>query len=365
MLNLSTPRPAEADPFLFPHLGPYPAVYDDAAYSWMTSDVARERRFRKALEQHAPGKVVADIGTGRDVNWASVALAAGASRAYAIEWSPTTFAQAQQTVRRLGLEDRIVLIQGNSLEIELPEKADLIVSEILGGIGSTEGQWVLMQDARRRLLKEGGRMIPERCITRCAATSLPSSIYDEPRLSRDGERYARRIFELVGHPFDLRFGIAHFDPEDILSTPGTFEDLDFQAPGPQPLSYAQDSTLRITKSGRLDGITLWLELYCGSIEDPLDSLRELSNWYPTFFPIFYPGIEVAAGDELQLSCRTALSDDGLHPDYFVTGELRRTSGTVSFQYASPHHGSLYQSNPFYKKLLGTEAFEPSRSVSLR
>ena len=89
-------------PFLFPHLGPYPLVYDDFAYSWMTSDSARERRFRRALELHAPGKVVADIGTGRDVNWAAAAIAAGATHAYALESSPSTYAQAQQTARRLG-----------------------------------------------------------------------------------------------------------------------------------------------------------------------------------------------------------------------------------------------------------------------
>lgn len=338
-------------PFLFPHLGPYPLVYDDAAYSWMTSDTARERRFRRALDLHAPGKVIADIGTGRDVNWASAALTAGAQRAYALEWSPSTFAQAQQTVSRLGLQDRIVLLQGNSLEIELPEKVDLIVSEILGGVGSTEGQWVLMQDARRRFLKEGGRMIPARCTTRIAAAALPQCVHERPRLSPEGERYARRIFDLVDHPFDLRFGIAHFDPASIVSTPGTLEDLDFQSTEPQPLSYAQQSVLQITRSGRMDGLVLWLELYCGSSEDPLDSLKELSNWYPTFFPCFYPGIEVAAGDELHLSCQVTLSDDGLHPDYSVLGELRRAGGaSETFRFDSPHHGRIYKGSPFYQEL---------------
>lgn len=339
--------------FLFPHLGPYPLVYDDAAYSWMTSDLARERRFRRAIELHAPGKIVADIGTGRDVNWASAAIAAGATRAYAVEWSPSTFAQAQQTVRRLGLEDRIVLLQGNSLELELPEKVDIVVSEILGGIASTEGQWVLMQDARRRFLREGGRMIPARCVTRIAAAALPQSVHQLPRLSREGARYASRIFELVGHPFDLRFGIANFDPADIISTPGTFEDLDFQAPSPQPLSYETCNTLRIERSGRMDGFVLWLELYCGSSEDPLDSLKELSNWYPTFFPVFYPGIEVAAGEELQLSCTVTLSDDGLHPDYTLRGELLRQGGAVRFDFASPHHGRIFKSNAFYRELFET------------
>ena len=337
-------------PHLFPHVAPYP-VYDETSYTWMTEDEPRLKRYRVAVAEQTPkGGVVLDLGTGRDLNWARAALDAGARKVYAIELDDVAVKHARKTIDTLRLGDRLVLIHGNSFTAELPERVDLMICETTGDIGGNEGQWAMVQDAHRRFLKSDGLTIPRRAVTRIAAASLPSAIHDEPLFGPEAQRYVKKIFDHVGWPFDLRVGLPNFDAADIVSSDGLFEDLDFSLTAPQSLSYVHDSVLRAKRSGCVDGFVLWLELYPGRDNDALDSLKESSIWYPTFFPAFYPGIDVTTGDEFRIRCATALSDDGLHPDYTVSGEIIRHGERQPFSFVSTHHGKTFRGNAFYRAL---------------
>jgi len=59
-------------------------------------------------------------------------------------------------VEEAGLADRLVLIHGDAMKVELPELADVCISELVGPIGGSEGAAVILNNARR-LLKQGGR----------------------------------------------------------------------------------------------------------------------------------------------------------------------------------------------------------------
>jgi hypothetical protein len=107
-------RTAPASPgalVFFPSMGEYP-VYDDTAYNGFTAGDARNRWYGRAVRDAAPGRVVLDIGTGRDALWAVAAAEAGARHAYAVESDPAAAAQARQAVSRAGLTDRITVIEG-------------------------------------------------------------------------------------------------------------------------------------------------------------------------------------------------------------------------------------------------------------
>jgi protein arginine N-methyltransferase 1 len=123
---------------LCPVVSDYP-LYDQALYDLMTEDKPREAAFRAALAKLANGKTVVDIGTGRDVNWARASVEAGARKVFAIEEMPDTFRLAEQTVRQLGLEDRITVIPGRSIDVQLPEQVDVCVSQVIGCLASSEG----------------------------------------------------------------------------------------------------------------------------------------------------------------------------------------------------------------------------------
>lgn len=107
-----------------------------------------------------PGDVVLDLGTGTGL-LAIAAAQAGASRVYAIEESEIA-AVAEANFRANGCEDRIEIIRGRSTHVDLPERADVIVSEIIGTDALGEGIVRLFKDARKRLLKPDARFVPHR-----------------------------------------------------------------------------------------------------------------------------------------------------------------------------------------------------------
>jgi hypothetical protein len=105
-----------------------------------------------------PGDVAVDIGTGTGI-LAIAAAKAGASTVYAIE--ATRIADAAEAVARAnGVADRVHLVRGWSTHVDLPQRADVLVTEIIGHEPFSEDALLLNWDARRRFLKDDARFIP-------------------------------------------------------------------------------------------------------------------------------------------------------------------------------------------------------------
>ena len=118
----------------------------------MIADQVRMEAYRKAIHEVVKkGDVVADIGTGSGI-LAFFALQAGARKVYAIEQNKI-IEEAEELAKLDGMEERIVFIKGRSDRIELPEKVDVITSEILGHFGYEEHVARFKIDARKRFLK--------------------------------------------------------------------------------------------------------------------------------------------------------------------------------------------------------------------
>ncbi|HEX2094716.1 MAG TPA: amino acid adenylation domain-containing protein, partial [Longimicrobiaceae bacterium] len=321
--------------------------YDDLIYKAMAEDHRRNRGYLDALRSVASGKVVVDVGTGAEVVLSRLALEAGARRVYAIETKEESYRQAEAFIRRLGLEDRIVLVKGNGMEVEIPEPADVCVSELIGCIGGSEGAVAILNTVWR-LLKPDGVQVPRRCVTRIAAVELPDEVHEEPALEEIAAYYAEKIFEAQGHRQDVKMCVRNFPRDHILSDPDVFEDLLFTAPlDPE---YSRTVELTLTRDGRLDGFLMWIQLYMWEELD-VDSLEHECCWLPMFFPAFYPGVEVRAGDVLRAECSVLLADNGVHPEYRIEGELHRVDGRVEpFEYDSFWRKPPEEPNPFHCKI---------------
>ncbi len=125
----------------------------------MLNDRARTASYQRAIrETVTSGDVVVDVGTGTGV-LAITAAMAGARHVYAIEGS-TMGRLAQRNFITNRLADRITLIEGRSTHVDLPEKADVMVSEIIGNDPLDESILETTADAVKRLLRPGARLIP-------------------------------------------------------------------------------------------------------------------------------------------------------------------------------------------------------------
>ena len=334
-----------AVPELWPSHGE--SFYDDALYHAMAADHVRNRAYLRALERVAPGKVVVDMGTGAAAVLARLAVEAGARKVYAVELRAESVVKARALVQSLGLEDRIEVIHGDGALVQLPEPADVCVSELLGCIGGSEGAAAILNGAWR-LLKPDGVQIPRRVTTRLAGVELPPRLHDAPALGEVAAYYAERIFEAQGHAGDVRMCIRGFPEGGFLTTSEVMEDLRFT--GPQAAEYDHELVLRVRRDGRLDGFLAWIQLHAWEAMD-LDSLRDDCAWLPMFLPACYPGVETRAGDVVRVRCESTLAENGVNPDYRFSGVVERPDGArVPFALASSFMREPAAPNAFHAAL---------------
>ncbi len=149
--------------------------------------------------------------------------------------------------------------------------------------------------------------------------NLTDELLSSPAFSRSTAVYAEKIFEQVGHPFDLRVCIRGLKRDDLVSDVGVFEDLDFTKE--IPLDYERPIELTVTQPGRMHGLLVWLNLRCG-VDDEIDILDHEHCWLPVFLPVLEEGVDVRPGDRITATVSGWLAN-GLNPTYRVEGRVER------------------------------------------
>ena len=119
--------------------------FDTYNHACMRDDGARtltyEAAIRARLDGHWGKLSVLDLGTGPFALLALFAARAGARVVYAVEADPASVQSAQEAVQAAGYAHIIEVVQGRSDEISLPEKVDVLISEIVGSMASEEGDF--------------------------------------------------------------------------------------------------------------------------------------------------------------------------------------------------------------------------------
>ena len=213
-----------------------------------------------------PGSVVVDLGTGTGL-LATAAAQAGASRVYAIE-ATGIGAAAEAVFRANGYGDRITLISAVSTDVELPERADVLVSELIGKDILNEDIVRYVADARRRLLKPGARLVP----SRLRVLALPVAVPEE-RLRR--VTFTPDALETWRSRYGIDFGALRkaapssfsflVNPERlagrVLGAPVLVFDADLASPD----AYVRhvDGAFDATASGRINGVLICFDAEVG------------------------------------------------------------------------------------------------------
>ena len=161
-----------------------------------TSAMSNDRRgttvSTKRSSARCAGKVVIDIGTGKDAILARLAWRRARGKCMRSSFWRQPPTRRRRSCASLRLDDHIIVVQGDVRTLQLPEQADVCVSENIGHVGGAEG-WDLILARRAHLLKPGAPMIPARCETRWRRCRC-RRISCESRSSRSWRPITRTIF---------------------------------------------------------------------------------------------------------------------------------------------------------------------------
>ena len=277
----------------------------------MLNDRARTAGFLTAIQETVkPGDVVVDVGTGTGV-LAIAAARAGARHVYAIEAS-SIGQLAKLMFEANGLADRITLLEGRSSQIDLPEKADVLISEIIGSEPLREQVLETFLDARFRYLKPGARYLPERLSVFGVPVEIPASDLSARTFTRET---ADRWRNEYGIDFSPLAAVAASSGQSFLvpgskvrhwprlSEPIQLLDLD--------LRCHPDAAVRSTvsgpamSSGIISGLAVFFELHVSpSVRLSTDpsTASEHSNWR-NHVEILPGALEVQPGDLIEVTYR--------------------------------------------------------------
>lgn len=259
----------------------------------MLTDQARVEGLARAVQWAVrPGDVVLDLGAGTGL-LSFLACRSGAARVYAVEQGPIADL-ARDLAKVNGLADRITVMHGHSTRIELPEPVDLILSETLGSFGLEEDLLENLEDARKRLLRPGGRILPDRLQLWAAPTE------ESPTLAGWAAVLEQR-WDLSFAPLELlsRHLTDHLRavPERLLAEPRILADLDLcQTPPP---TVAGTTEYRVRRAGVLAGWVGWFSAWFEG-EEFLSAAPPIrfTSWDNAFFPVAEP-VTVEPGELLE------------------------------------------------------------------
>jgi type I protein arginine methyltransferase len=228
--------------------------YSVCGYGSMMQDVERMSGYARALRSKvAPGSTVLDIGTGTGV-MAILACRYGATKVYAIEPS-NIIMLGREAAAGSGYAGRIEFIQDLSTNISLPERVDLIVSDIHGVLPHFENMVPTIVDARERFLKPGGHLIPER-ETVWAAPVRNAESYRKLTAPWEGDEYICRI------PTGRRVAVNQWTkepiaPDQFLAAPQYCGSIEHRTI--QDANFRAEITQTITQAGPGHGYAAWFE----------------------------------------------------------------------------------------------------------
>jgi protein arginine N-methyltransferase 1 len=220
----------------------------------MIADKARFAAYADAIERAVrPGDVVVDLGCGPGI-FALLACRAGAKRVYAIDAGEVIHFARQLAVAN-GFADRIEFLYEDSRRVQLPERANVLVSDIRGALPLFADAISSLEDARERFLLKGGAQIPQLDTIYAAILETPE-FYN--RLSSPWKDAGRGVDLSAALPLILNSVYkVRSAGSQLLTEAQVWCTLDYTA-HLNPRAGAK-LRFRAMRSGTAHGVTAWFE----------------------------------------------------------------------------------------------------------
>jgi protein arginine N-methyltransferase 1 len=292
-------------------------MYSIGEFGSMIADEGRTDAYVTALERAiTPDSIVLDIGTGTGI-FAILACRFGARHVFALEPDDSIHI-ARKTAQENGCADRITFIQDLSTRITLPERANVMISDLHGILPYFQFHIPSIADARQRLLAEDGIQISRQ-------DTMWATVVTSPK------HYADYVDSWNTNKYDLSMKAAHHivsngwfrslaSPEDFHVKPQVCSVLDYRTIADPDLSTRLSWT--VEKPGIAHGLSVWFDA------DIADGIR-ISNapgqpelvYGQAFFPWTTP-VNLSVGDDVQVSLKANLVGD----DYVWRWDTRVVDG---------------------------------------
>ncbi len=217
------------------------------------ADPTRLGRFKAAIEQIVqPGDRVADLGCGSGI-LGLLCLQAGASHVYAIDDSAMV-GVAHRTMALAGFADKAVIIRGLSQRVEFVEPVDAVICDHIGYFGFDYGIVHTLQDARRRLLRPGGAVIPGRIRLEIGAVATCDALPPIERWRSSAVpaelHWCRQLAVNTKYAVEL-------SADALLAGPVVLGEIDLRVDQPEFFRWSAD--LRIASDGVMHGLAGWFD----------------------------------------------------------------------------------------------------------
>jgi type II protein arginine methyltransferase len=268
----------------------------------MMNEPERNQSFHDGLSSLVTSeKLVFEIGTGSGLV-AMMAARLGARKVFTCEAVGLIAETAKQIVKRNQFQDQVTVLAKPSHAVEigkdLPEKADILVHEIFSSELLGEHVLPAIEDAKRRLLKPDGQVMPARASIMIALVT--------------GEELGKNLHVTESFGFDLRpFNAIHprkrpLYREDLspvlMSADVEAFRFDFARDSEFP---AERKLLQITATsgGLCYGVIQWIRIDVaeGVVFDNHPSRRRpVSNWQHTIFGFTDP-VQLEAGSVVSVA----------------------------------------------------------------
>ncbi|KAK6913775.1 hypothetical protein RJ641_021096 [Dillenia turbinata] len=240
----------------------------------MLQDFVRTGTYYAAVMENRAdfiGRVVVDVGAGSGI-LSLFAAQAGAKHVYAVEASEMAEYACKLISGNPSLSQRITVVKGKVEEVELPEKADILISEPMGTLLVNERMLESYVIARDRFLGSNGKMFPTIGRIHMAPFSdeyLYVEVANKALFWQQQNYFGVDLTPLYGSAFQGYFSqpvVDAFDPR-LLVAPPTSHVIDFTSIKEEDLYEIEIPLKFIASVGtRMHGLACWFDvLFDGSV----------------------------------------------------------------------------------------------------
>lgn len=320
-------------------------LYTITEYGSMIRDKVRVDAYYRALKTTVKeGDLVLDVGAGTGI-FAQLACEFGAKNVYAVE--PNEVIDIGEMIADAnGLSSKIKFLKGTVDQLYIDTQVDVVVSDLRGRLPLIQGCISSLMDARDRLLRPGGTIIPISDVI--YATYIESPEFYEKKFLNPWTTNSLNVNMRAGQPFQLNTPIG-INWTDIRTANSRFlleekpwVTLDYASI--QSTDVSGNVEWEVSENGTIHFLVLWFRTFLtpeityqsGPFEGSAIAYGQ------TLFPLSRP-ISLEKGDRLKLDMKAFMRGDNYEYDWHTAvwnsdSEKPKTSFKQSSLYMHPRLG---------------------------